>query len=111
MRVSAFPSDAILRLGGTDLHRTKCPGGAAFEPCSTVNVESLDASPRRGSSGRLIFGSGDSLFGDGIGFGLPKSDILSDWDDMKLDQIGARTPIWLARWPIALQEIMLDQGV
>jgi hypothetical protein len=41
MRVSTFHSDAILRLGGTGLRRTKSPGGAAFEPCSILHVESF----------------------------------------------------------------------
>jgi hypothetical protein len=40
MRVSAFHSDAILRLAGAGLRRTKSPGGAAFEPCSIALVES-----------------------------------------------------------------------
>lgn len=41
MRVSAFHSDATLRLGGTGLRRTKSPGGAAFEPCSMLHVVSF----------------------------------------------------------------------
>jgi hypothetical protein len=41
MRVSAFHSDAILRMEGTGLRRTKSPGGAAFEPCSMLRVMSV----------------------------------------------------------------------
>jgi len=41
MRVSARHPDATLRMGGTGLRRTKSPGGAAFEPCSTQLVMSF----------------------------------------------------------------------
>jgi hypothetical protein len=94
MRVSTFHSNAILRLGGTGLRRTKSPGGAAFEPCSFVLVRSFGHHGTSGSteagsriSGVLCKGGAMPGSPDGAAFG---------GGDMKLDQFGVRDLGWFA---------------
>lgn len=71
MRVSAFRSDAILRVVGTGLRRTKSPGGAAFEPCSIAFVESFGRHGTSEEHCNRSLGRSAEFFDDNIASGSP----------------------------------------